>query len=317
MWAIIGTWAMVKNGLEEASKFLKSGKTSKEAIQRAINDVEDNPYFKSVGYGGLPNRNMEVELDAGFMDGDNFDIGAVMAVKNIKNPVNLAIKLSKENYNNILAGAGAESFADKNGFERVNMLTDRAKDKYFTRINEDEASKKLSAYDGSDYDAADTVCVCALDINDNISVGTSTSGLFMKHPGRVGDSPLVGSGFYADSNSGAAAATGMGEDLMRHLISYEVVRNIKDGLDAQKACDKAMEEIDARLRSKREISDLSIIAIDKDGNMGAATNTKEFSFVFASENQKPSIYLAKNIDGKTHIEKASDEWFEEYMSTRR
>lgn len=315
MWAIIGTWAMVKNGLEKASHVLKNGKTSKEAIKIAINDVEDNPYFKSVGYGGLPNRNMEVELDAGFMDGDTFDIGAVMAVKNIKNPVNLAIKLSKENYNNILAGAGAEAFADKNGFERCNMLTDRAKDKYFARLKEDRA--KLSAYDGSDYDAADTVCVCALDDSYNISVGTSTSGLFMKHPGRVGDSPLVGSGFYADSEYGACAATGMGEDLMRQVISYEVVRNMKDGLDAYEACNKAMEEIDKKLKAKREISDLSIIAIDKNGNMGAATNTKEFSFVFASENQKPTIYLAKNIDGKTRIEKASEDWFENYMSTRR
>lgn len=315
MWAIIGTWAMVKNGLEKASHVLKNGKTSKEAIKIAINDVEDNPYFKSVGYGGLPNRNMEVELDAGFMDGDTFDIGAVMAVKNIKNPVNLAIKLSKENYNNILAGAGAEAFADKNGFERCNMLTDRAKDKYFARLKEDRA--KLSAYDGSDYDAADTVCVCALDDSYNISVGTSTSGLFMKHPGRVGDSPLVGSGFYADSEYGACAATGMGEDLMRQVISYEVVRNMKDGLDAYEACNKAMEEIDKKLKAKREISDLSIIAIDKNGNMGAATNTKEFSFVFASENQKPTIYLAKNIDDKTRIEKASEDWFENYMSTRR
>lgn len=315
MWAIIGTWAMVKNGLEKASEVLKNGKRSKEAIKIAINDVEDNPYFKSVGYGGLPNRNMEVELDAGFMDGDTFDIGAIMAVKNIKNPINLAMKLSKENYNNILASSGAEVYADQNGFERFNMLTDRAKDKYFARLKEDQM--KLSAYDGSDYDAADTVCVCALDNSKNISVGTSTSGLFMKHPGRVGDSPLVGSGFYADSEYGAAAATGMGEDLMRHLISYEVVRNMKDGLDAQEACTKAMREIDKKLKAKREISDLSIIAIDKNGNMGAATNTKEFSFVYATEKEKPTIYLAKNIHGKTSIEKASEDWFENYMSTRR
>lgn len=316
MWAIIGTWAMVKNGLEKANNLLKEGATSKEAIKIAINDVEDNPFFKSVGYGGLPNRNMEVELDAGFMDGDTFDIGAIMAVKNIKNPIDLAIKLSKENYNNILASSGAEAYADKNGFERCNMLTARAKDKYYDRLREDYHTN-LSAYNGSDYDAADTVCVCALDNRKNISVGTSTSGLFMKHPGRVGDSPLVGSGFYADSEYGAAAATGMGEDLMRHLISYEVVRNVKDGLDANKACDKAMKEIDRKLKSKREISDLSIIAIDKNGKMGAATNTKEFSFVYASEAKKPTIYLAKNIDGMTIIEKASNQWFEKYMSTRR
>ena len=226
-----------------------------------------------------------------------------------------AIELSKENYNNILAGLGAEAYADQNGFERYNMLTERAKEKYFAKLKEDKA--KLSAYDGSDYDSADTVCVCALDNSKNISVGTSTSGLFMKHAGRVGDSPLVGSGFYADSDYGAAAATGMGEDLMRQVISYEVVRNMKDGLDVQEACNKAMEEIDKKLKAKREISDLSIIAIDKFGNMGAATNIKEFSFVYASENESPTIYLAKNIGGITTIEKASEKWFENYMSTRR
>lgn len=317
MWAIIGTWAMVYEGIKEASNKLVSGASSREAIEIAITDVEDTPGFKSVGYGGLPNKEMVVELDAGFMDGDTFDIGAIMGVHDIANPIRAAMALAKENYNNILAGPGAEKYAADHGFEFKDMLTDKAKYKYYERLKEDDSAKKLSAYDGSDYDSADTVCVAALDLNKNISVGTSTSGLFMKHPGRVGDSPIVGSGFYADSEVGAAAATGMGEDLMRHVISYEVVRLMADGLSAMDACREAIDKIDKKLRSKREISDMSIIAIDKDGVMGAATNTSEFSFVYAGECDDPQVYLAKNIEGDHIIEKATKEWYQVYMEKRR
>ena len=314
MWAIIGTWAMVKDGIIKASRLLEDKATSKDAIRLAINSVEDNPKFKSVGYGGLPNKNMEVELDSGFMDGDPFDIGAIMAAKNIKNPIDVAISLSKETYNNILAAHGAETYAINNGFDIVNMLTPLVKKRYLDQLKEE--NQVISAYDGSDYDSADTVCVCALDTSKNISVGTSTSGLFMKHPGRVGDSPLVGSGFYADSDFGAAAATGMGEDLMRRLISYEVVRKMKYGLKAMEACQQTLLEIDKDLSKKRDISDLSIIAIDKDGNMGAATNIKEFSFVYASSKKDPCVYLASNMGDNIEIKKASRAWVKEYMDLR-
>ncbi len=317
MWAIIGTWAMVNEGLIKASEKLSEGASTREAIEIAITDVEDNPGFKSVGYGGLPNKEMQVELDAAFMDGDTFDVGAVLGVKTIANPIKVAIALSKENLNNCLVATGAEQYAADHNFEFKNMLTDKAQAKYEEKIKEEGATEDLAAYDDKNYDNHDTVCVAALDSNANISVGTSTSGLFMKHPGRVGDTPFIGSGFYADSDYGAAAATGVGEDLMRGVISYEIVSKMKNGLTAQEACSEAMAEIDTKLKAKREISDMSVIAVDKAGNMGAATNTEEFSFVFANENTKPTIYLVKNIDGKQEISEASDEWFEAYMEKRR
>ena len=106
------------------------------AIETAIRAVEDFEYYKSVGYGGLPNENMEVELDAAFMDGDTFDIGAVAAIKDFANPVSIAKRLSKEKVNCLLVGEGAEKFAHQEGFERKNMLTKRAKIHYKNRVKD-------------------------------------------------------------------------------------------------------------------------------------------------------------------------------------
>ena len=134
MWGIIATWRMAVEGISKASQVLAEGGDAGDAIEIAVREVEDFPYYKSVGYGGLPNEEMEVELDAAFMDGDTLDIGAVAAIKDYANPVSIARRLSKEKVNNLLVGEGAEKFAHKEGFERNNMLTDRAKIHYRNRL---------------------------------------------------------------------------------------------------------------------------------------------------------------------------------------
>lgn len=315
MWAIIGTWRMALEGIESSIENLSKKGFAGDSIELAIAQIEDFPYFKSVGYGGLPNENMEVELDAAYMNGTNYNFGAVASVKNIKNPISVAKELSKFEVNNFLVGRGAEAFADKNGFERKNMLTERAKIHYQNRLfeeNREKREKELKPYVGHD-----TVGMCALDMNGNIVAGTSTSGLFMKKEGRVGDSPVIGSGLYADSEVGAATATGLGEDLMKGCISYEIVRSMKEGLSAQEACDKAINELDKLLKRKRNKSgDLSVVAIDKDGNFGVATNIEGFSFVYASANHPPKVYLTFIEDGKTKYKEATQEWLDNYMTTR-
>ena len=315
MYAIIGTRRMSLEGIENCIKELESNGRAAEAVEKSIKDVEDFPYFKSVGYGGLPNEDMEVELDAAFMDGTNFDFGAVAGVKNIKNPIAVARDLSKFDANNFLVGNGAEKYADKNGFERINMLTDRAKIHYKNRLyEENELSKQR---DLKPYIGHDTVGVCALDKNGNLASGTSTSGLFMKKAGRVGDSPVIGSGLYADSEVGAASATGLGEDLMKGCISYEIVRLMKNGLSAQDACDEAVNNLDTILKKKRSKSgDLSVVAIDKNGNFGVATNIDGFSFVYANENKPAKVYLCYKKDNKTLYKEASQQWLDDYMKTR-
>ena len=173
-WGIIATWRMAADGVALGTDILKNDGKCQDAIEKAIMQVEDYPFYKSVGYGGLPNENCEVELDAAFMDGKTLSIGAVAGIKDYKNPVSIARKLSADRFNIFLVGAGAEAYAHKNGFVRQNMLTERAKKTWEIRMKEIN-EKNLSPYDGHD-----TVCMIGLDSEKDMAVATSTSGLFMK-----------------------------------------------------------------------------------------------------------------------------------------
>lgn len=308
-WAMIATWRMAVEGITEASENLKNGGFAGDAIEKAIKAVEDFPYYKSVGYGGLPNEHCEVELDAAYMDGDTLSIGAVAGIKDYSNPISIARKLSEERFNCFLVGAGAEDYAHKEGFERKNMLTDRAKQHYKKKVKE-TLEKGLSPYDGHD-----TVGMIAVDKEGKMVAGTSTSGLFMKRKGRVGDSPVSGSGFYCDSEVGGASATGLGEDLMKGCISYEIVRLMKEGMHPQEACDKAVQDLNDKLTRKRGKSgDLSLVALNNKGEWGVATNIAGFSFSVVSEDEEPTVYVCnKQENGKTTYEKASEEWLQAYL----
>lgn len=311
MWGIIATWRMAQEGISKASELLKDGGDAGDAIEMAIREVEDFPFYKSVGYGGLPNEEMEVELDAAYMDGDTFDLGAVAAIKDYANPISIARRLSKEKVNSVLVAEGAEKFAHKEGFERKNMLTDRAKIHYRNRVKEVQ-EQEITPYAGHD-----TVGMVCLDEKSKMTAATSTSGLFMKRKGRVGDSPIAGSGFYVDSKVGGASATGLGEDLMKGCISYEIVRLMKEGMHPQEACEKAVFELDKELKERRgKAGDLSLIAMNCKGEWGVATNIEGFSFAVATANEEPTVYLTKMVDGKCVHEVASQEWLDNYMKTR-
>ena len=285
MWGMIATWSMAADGVAKGAELLKSGKNAGDATETAIRKVEDFPYYKSVGYGGLPNEEMEVELDAAYMDGDTLSIGAVAAIKDYANPVSIARRLSRETVNNLLVG----------------------KERYYKRVQEIR-EKELKPYSGHD-----TVGVACLDSQGKMTAATSTSGLFMKKKGRVGDSPIVGSGFYADSKRGAAAATGLGEDLMKGCISYEIVRLMGEGMHPQEACETAVNRLDAELKSRRgQAGDLSLIAMNNKGEWGAATNIQEFTVVVATEEQEPAVYkVIRGEDGHCTFEKTSEEWAED------
>ncbi|SHE82113.1 Asparaginase [Atopostipes suicloacalis DSM 15692] len=314
MWGMIATWRMAVEGITEGAGTLKKGGNAADAIVEAISEVEDFPYYKSVGYGGLPNEEMEVELDAAYMNGTTLDFGAVGAVKDFANPIAIARRLSIEKANNFLVGIGAEKFAHKEGFERKTMLTERAKTHYKNRTYKlSQQENELTPYTGHD-----TVGMVALDQEGLMTAGTSTSGLFMKKPGRVGDSPVIGSGFYVDSEIGGATATGLGEDLMKGMISYEIVSFMGAGFSPQEACEKAVDKLDKKLKERREeAGDLSVVAMDKDGNYGVASNIEGFSFAVVTENEESEVFIVDKIkNGKCHYEKATQEWLDDYMKTR-
>ncbi|GAB7307192.1 MULTISPECIES: N(4)-(beta-N-acetylglucosaminyl)-L-asparaginase [Enterococcus] len=307
MWGMIATWRMAHDGVLAAKELLEGQASCKDAVETAIKAVEDYPFYKSVGYGGLPNERGIVEMDAAFMDGKTFKIGAVAGITDVANPISVARQLSDEKFNSFRVGQGATEYAMLAGFERKNMLTDRAKKIWEKRLAEIAASN-LDPYDGHD-----TVGVVALDTQQQMAVGTSSSGLFMKKQGRVGDSPLSGSGFYVDSTIGGAAATGLGEDLMKGCLSYEIVRLMGEGLSPQAACDRAVYGFEERLRKRYgKAGAFSLIALDKNGAWGVATNV-EFTFSVATADQEAAIYMANpGPDQTTVITPITQEWLDAY-----
>ena len=292
---------MAKEGVEEGAELLNQGKNVFDALENAVKIVENDPYYKSVGYGGLPNEEMEVELDAGFMNGDTLGFGAVCAIKDIANPISVARNLSEQNVNCVLVGQGATQYALDHGFEQKEMLTKRAEEFYQKRL--EEMKKELHAYRGHD-----TVGMLAVDRDGSMGAATSTSGLFMKKKGRVGDSPLIGSGLYADSEVGAAAATGLGEDLMKGCISYEIVTLMKQGLHPQKACEKAVSELEEKLKRRHgSCSDLSVIALNHKGEWGCATNIDNFAVSIANE-EGCRVYHVKRKENHCEVIEADSAW---------
>ncbi len=312
MWGMIATWRMALEGIQKVTPNLEAGGTAGDAIEGAIKEVEDFPYFKSVGYGGLPNEEMEVELDAAYLDGSTFDFGAVCALKQFANPISVARALSAYKVNNVLVGDGAAAFAKAHHFEEKDMLTDRAKIHFHNRLKDIER-EQLTPYAGHD-----TVGMVGLDLAGDMVAGTSTSGLFMKKPGRVGDSPFIGSGLYVDSTIGGATATGLGEDLMKGVISYEIVRLMKEGLSPQKACEKAVSDLAERLkRTRGEAGDISVVAMNAKGDFGAASNIENFSFVVATSTLAPTVFrVHPQSDGTMRHELATKEWLEAYLEER-
>ena len=300
MWAIIGTWKMSFAGVSEALELLKKGGSAGEAAVHAVKTVEDNPAFRSVGYGGLPGRDGHVTLDAAFMDGRSLRMGGVMSVENIQNPILAAYHLCGRPTNCLLAGRGAEEFAIREGLPLRDMRTAESMKQWKETLSK-QADGQLDAYRGHD-----TVCVLALDDSGNMAAGTSTSGLFMKEPGRVGDTPLIGSGFYCDARFGAAAATGVGEDIMRGCLSYEIVSRMRGGEAPREACQHALDELVKRkLELGEDAGNISLIALACDGSFGAATTLPVFPFA-AGNDQTAALYMVENLQNSA-IQPADDE----------
>lgn len=308
-YGVIATWRMGIDGIKEVEVDMKKGLDAGKISERVINAAENFEFFKSVGYGGLPNENCEVELDAAYMDGNTLSIGAVASIKDFSNPVSIAKALSERQVNCFLVGQGAEEYAKENGFEEKAMLTERAKEFYR------EKKKLILEEELSPYDGHDTIGVVSLDSNGKMTVATSTSGLFMKKRGRVGDSPIIGSGFYVDSKVGGATATGLGEDLMKGCVSYEIVRLMEEGMTPQDACDKVVINLNKKLIERRgQAGDLSVVAMNKEGQWGVATNIKEFTFSVCTEFEEPKVYITTvDENGKTLYCEASQEWLNKYL----
>ena len=245
-----------------------------DAIEKSANVTELDPRDTSVGYGGLPNEDGVVQLDASIMYGPNHNCGSVAALEGIKTPSSVA-RLVMERTDHIhLVAEGAQNFAKMHGFKIENLLTESTR-KIWVKWKENLSDKDdyFPPADGN-YDrerTTGTINILAVDKNSDIAGITTTSGLAWKIPGRVGDSPIIGAGLYLDNEVGAVAATGRGEEMIRSCGSFLGVELMRNGKSPQEACEdvcKRIIDINGG-PSKVDFND-KIVALSKSGEVGCA-----------------------------------------------
>lgn len=277
-------------GIRQAMEVLKAGGSALDAIEAGIHPVEDNPADDSVGYGGLPNILGAVELDASIMDGRTLQAGAVGCVSGYPHPISIARKVMETLPHVFLVGSGADRFAAEMGFERREMLSEAAHGTWKERLQRDLPSGVTESI-GSQETLAEwvirvadpkrakgTVNFIAQDGHGDIACGVSTSGWFAKYPGRLGDSPVIGAGNYADNRYGAAACTGMGEMAIRAGTARSVILYLKMGLSLEEAGRQAM--LDLNDLGGDYLDGMNIVSLDKNGTPGGFTNSDGTTFIY-------------------------------------
>ncbi|MDZ7357305.1 MAG: N(4)-(beta-N-acetylglucosaminyl)-L-asparaginase, partial [candidate division KSB1 bacterium] len=222
---------------EPGWEILSRGGNILDAIEKSANVVELDPEDMSVGYGGLPNEDGEVELDACIMYGPTHSCGAVASLRHIKTPSSVARLVMERTDHILLTGRGALRFALAHGFKKENLLTEKARLAWLRwKENMSDQDDWLPPKDGKYPERpSGTINVLAVDQNGDIAGITTTSGLAFKIPGRVGDSPIIGAGLYVDNQVGAAGATGRGEEVIRTCGSFFVVELMRQGKTPQQA----------------------------------------------------------------------------------
>lgn len=265
---VIATWN-VPAAVEGARKVLENGGSALDAIEQGCMVEEANADGQSVGIGGLPDRDGNVTLDACIMNKEG-NYGAVVYLQNIKHPISVARKVMEETPHVLMAGKGAEQFAISQGFEPEDLLTEKSKKAW------EEWKVKAEYKPIINIENHDTIGMLAIDKNGDISGGCTTSGLAYKMAGRVGDSPIIGSGLFVDNEIGAATATGMGEEVLKTVGSFLIVELMRQGRTPQEACEEAI----GRIVDKKDFKDFQVayIAVNKKGQVGAYSIHEHFSY---------------------------------------
>ena len=308
---VLSTWYNQKAANIDAWEVLNQGGSALDAVEKGVQNAENDLSNCCVGLSGNPDRTGKVTLDACIMDHKN-NIGAVAALERIKNPIRIARRVMESSPHVMLVGEGAQKFALEQGFhlEPENLSDhaskafdewkkrnefdhrniEKAKIEYITKPERELKEIKTKKVDEFNHD---TIGMIALDSFGNLSGACTTSGLGFKMRGRVGDSPIIGAGLYVDNEVGAATATGHGEEVIRICGSHLVVEFMRQGLSPELACKKAVERI--RDKTPRKLEDLQIgfIALNIHGEFGSYCLQKGFDFAV-----KSSLYDNTKFDSK-------------------
>lgn len=271
---VISTWDFGMLANDVAWQLLQQGGAALDAVQHGVMLVEADPTERSVGYGGRPDRDGKVTLDACIMD-HQANIGSVAALEQIKHPVAVARAVMEQTPHVMLVGQGAQQFALEQGFKLENLLTEQSEREWRQWLKEGNYRPVVNI------ENHDTIGMLALDSHGNLSGACTTSGMAYKMHGRVGDSPIIGAGLYVDNEVGAATATGHGEEVIRVTGAFLVVELMRQGLSPQAACEEAVKRIQQKLLVRNAaIKDTQIgfIAISKAGEYGGYCLQPGFSF---------------------------------------
>ena len=268
---ILSTWAHGLPANVAALKALEKNGNAMDAAEAGARNSEEDPLNTSVGLGGLPDEKGLVTLDSCVMDHTG-NCGSVAFLQNIKHPVSVARKVMEDTKHVMLVGEGARQFAISKGFQEIDLLTEESKKAW--------EKWKVENRDATPHETHDTISVLAQDKMGDLAGACTTSGWAYKLHGRVGDSPLIGAGLFVDNEVGAAAATGLGEEVIKTTGSFLVVELMRQGYSPTEACEEALNRV-IKAHNGNPDFQIGYIALRKDGEIGASCLKWEFDYALA------------------------------------
>lgn len=273
---VISTWNHGMEANRAAWQVLQTGGSALDAVETGVRVTESDENNRSVGLGGLPDRDGNVTLDACIMNHEQ-ECGAVAYLQEIEHPISVARKVMEDTPHVMLVGSGAQDFAIEKGFEKKNLLTMEAKQAW-----EKWKSKQTLEKPQINHENHDTIGMLAMDKDGNLSGACTTSGWAYKTPGRVGDSPIIGAGLFVDNEVGAACATGMGEAIIRIAGSSTVVELMRQGHSPEEACKMAVQRIQ---KKHKDLTNLQVgfLAMNKSGQVGGYSVYAGFNYAIKNE----------------------------------
>ena len=281
---ILSTWAHGLPANDAGWKVLQNGGSAMDVAEAGARIPEADPTSTSVGLGGLPDEKGNVTLDACVMDSTG-NAGSVAFLQNIKHPVSVARKVMEDTKHVMLVGEGARQFAVSQGFEEMDLLTDESLEAW-------EKWKKKRR-EMTPHETHDTISVLVQDKNGDLAGACTTSGWAYKLHGRVGDSPIIGAGLFVDNEIGCAAATGLGEEVIKTTGSFLVVELMRQGYDPTAACKEALHRV-IKAHNGNPDFQIAYIAIRKDGKIGSVCIKWSFEYALARGGEN-KLYKIKGM----------------------